>query len=177
VQIISTPLTTIRKMWAKFRTQKNGHHGEERLFTRNNAPDGHCFVSAAYRSLERFNLLMQQDSSLTGTSPLFVYWEPASSSTRLITATDIEDFMRSLAVTVYNLHPEKDKKALQKYSAHSLRVGACVLLHAMGFSPLDIQWLLRWRSMAFMAYLRNLAGLADRQHTAVDRAQSMPHLF
>ena len=71
----------------------------------------------------------------------------------------------------------KDKKALQKWSAHSLRVGACVLLHATGFTPLDIQWLLRWRSMAFMAYLRNLAGLATRQHQALDKAAGMPHIF
>ena len=85
--------------------------------------------------------------------------------------------MRSLAVTVYSYHPDKDKKALQKWSAHSLRVGACVIIHNMGFSALDVQWLLRWRSMAFMAYLRNLAGLADRQHSALDRAGAMPHLF
>ncbi len=102
---------------------------------------------------------------------------PEISQVRLINADDIEEFMRSLAVTVYDLHPSKDKKELQKWSAHSLRVGACVCLHVMGFSSLDIQWLLRWRSNAFMAYLRNLAGLADRQHRAVDQAGAMPHLF
>ena len=85
--------------------------------------------------------------------------------------------MRSLAVTVYNLHPTTNKKELQKWSSHSLRVGACVVLHSMGFSALDIQWLLRWRSNAFMAYLRNLAGLADRHNEAHDRAHAMPHLF
>ena len=85
--------------------------------------------------------------------------------------------MRSLAVTVHHFHPIKDKKELQKWSSHSLRVGACVALHAMGFSPLDIQWLLRWRSMAFMAYLRNNAGLADRHHRALDKAAGMPFLF
>lgn len=174
--ILSVPVTSIRKIWIKFRTQKNGYHGEERIFTRN--PDsGHCFVAAMYRSLTRFKDLQSVLPTLTDISPLSIYWDPMSKSVRSITATDIESFMRSLAVTVYDLHPLKDKKALQKWSAHSLRVGACVLLHAMGFSTLDIQWLLRWRSNAFMAYLRNLAGLADRQYAALDKAKGMPHLF
>ena len=177
LEILSVPLTCIRKLWIVFRTQKNGHHGEERLYTRNSNPSGHCFVTAAYSSLSRFKLLMQLNPSLTETTPLAVYWHPSTQTVRLITAADIEDFMRPLAVAVYGLHPTKDKQALQKWSAHSLRVGACVLLHAMGFTPLDIQWLLRWRSNAFMAYLRNLAGLADRQHAAVDRAAGMPSVF
>ena len=176
MDILTVPVTSIRKVWIKFRTQKNGYHGEERIFTRNPAL-GHCFVAAIYRSLTRFKALQSVLPTLTETSPLAIYWDVDSRSVRSITAPDIESFMRSLAVVVYDLHPHKDKKALQKWSAHSLRVGACVLLHAMSFSTLDIQWLLRWRSNAFMAYLRNLAGLADRQVAALDRAQGMPHLF
>jgi hypothetical protein len=176
LDILSTPLLPIHKVWIKFRTQKNGHHGEERIFTRNPS-NGRCFVAAMYRSLLRLRALQLVDTTLSDVTPLSCYWDSASSSVRLIVATDIERFMRSIAVAVYDLHPVKDKKALQKWSAHSLRVGACCLLHAMGFSPLDIQWLLRWRSNAFMAYLRNLAGLADRQHQALDRAASMPQLF
>ena len=30
----------------------------------------------------------------------------------------------------------------------------------MGFSDADIQWMLRWRSLAFTAHLRNIAVLA-----------------
>lgn len=175
--ICAIPLPKIRKMWIKFRTQKNGHNGEERLYTRNENPNGHCFVTAAFQSLERFRVLSKFDADLSEESPLACYWDAKSHSVKLITATDIEDFMRPIAATVYGLHPTKDKAALQKWSAHSLRVGACVLLHITGFSTLDIQWLLRWRSTAFMAYLRNLAGLADRQHQAVDRASAMPQLF
>ena len=177
LDILRVKLRSIRKMYLKFRTQKNGYHGEERLFTLNETKDGHCFVTNAYEALTRFQRLMQEYPTLTETSPLFCYLDSTTSSVKLVTSTEIEEFMRAIAVTVYDLHPIKDKKALQKWSAHSLRVGACVLLHAMGFPPLDIQWLLRWRSMAFMAYLRNLAGLADRQHAAVDRASTMPHVF
>ena len=174
---LQCPLKDIHKCWVKYRTQKNGHNGEERLYTRNPNQDGTCFVASAYRALQRFAALMQLDTTLTEAHPLSCYWDPSSSSVQLITATDIEEFMRSLAVAVHGFHPTKDKQELQKWSSHSLRVGACVALHAMGFSPLDIQWLLRWRSMAFMAYLRNNAGLADRHHRALDKAAGMPFLF
>ena len=177
IQALLVPLEQVHKLWIKFRTQKNGHNGEERLFTRNPDADGVCFVASCYRALQRFKALMDLDPSLTEEHPLSCYWDGSSSSVHLVTATDIEDFMRSLAVTVHHFHPIKDKKELQKWSSHSLRVGACVALHAMGFSPLDIQWLLRWRSMAFMAYLRNNAGLADRHHRALDKAAGMPFLF
>lgn len=175
--ITTVPLTSIRKMRVRYRTQKNGHNGEERLYTLNTSPDGHCFVASAYAILQRFQALMLIDNSLTASSPLACYLDAETFTVKLITATDIEDFMRRIAANVYDLDPIKDKKSLQKWSSHSLRVGACVLLHATGFTPLDIQWLLRWRSNAFMAYLRNTAGLADRQHAAVDRASAMPHLF
>jgi hypothetical protein len=82
--------------------------------------------------------------------------------------------MRRLACEVYHLHPVQHVKELSKWSSHSLRVGACVALHSMGFSPLDIQWLLRWRSTAFMAYLRNAAILAVKQYQALDKYAEQP---
>jgi hypothetical protein len=43
--------------------------------------------------------------------------------------------MRHTAAHVYNLDaPARDKLVLQHWSAHSIRVGACVILHAMGCS-------------------------------------------
>ena len=177
LSIVTIPLLSIRCLWIKFKTQKNGHHGEERLFTRNTT-GGHCFVAAAYRSLVRFKTLQERLPCMNEFStPLACYWDPQRSSVQLITATEIEALMRRVAALVYHMHPKNEKGAINKWSAHSLRVGACVALHSMGFSPLDIQWLLRWRSQAFMAYLRNLALLADRQHQALDKANAMPHMF
>ena len=108
-----------------------------------------------------------------------MFWDPARHAPQLIQARHTETFMRGLAAQVHHLNPndEEDKKLLQKFCAHSLQVGACVLLHAMGFSSLDVKFLLRWRSDAFLAYLRNLAALGDRQHKALDAAKTMPHLF
>ena len=131
-------------------------------------------ASSLYRSLKRFKTLADIDGRIKESStPLAIYCHPASgSSVRHITSSEIEGFMRELASRVHQLHPVKDAKDLQRWGAHSLHVGACVVLHAMGFSPLDIQW----KSMAFMAYLRNIAMLSTRQSRAFDKAQAMPHL-
>ena len=177
LDILTVPLSAIANLWVVFRTQKNGDHGEEKLCARNPAPGGICFVSSVYRSMQRFRRLTAIDGRLDpAKTPLSVYLDPATLRVRLIASPDIECHMRALAATVYQLHPIKDAKDLRRWGTHSLRVGACVVLHAMGFSALDIQWILRWRSLAFMAYLRNVAITSTRQYLALDRAAAMPHL-
>jgi hypothetical protein len=65
---------------------------------------------------------------------------------------------------VYNItNPEE----LARFSSHSIRVGACVALHAANISELDIQHALRWRSNSFWNYLRNLPCQASRSARAV----------
>jgi hypothetical protein len=39
--------------------------------------------------------------------------------------------------------------------------------HASGFTGLQIQIILRWDSLAFMVYFRNLAIIGDKQNRAV----------
>jgi hypothetical protein len=85
--------------------------------------------------------------------------------------------MQKTASEVYNLHPIKDKEALQRWGSHSLRVGACTILYAMGFTETQIQHLLRWRSTAFMAYLRNLGFLALKQSQAISDASKLPNFL
>jgi hypothetical protein len=82
---------------------------------------------------------------------------------------------------------------------HSLRVGACAILHAVGFTDVQIMWLLRWRSNAFlhavgfkdvqimwllrwrsntfMTYPRNVAVLSHRQNLAFSDVEAMPHVI
>ncbi|CAB9527063.1 unknown protein [Seminavis robusta] len=109
-------------------------------------------------------------------TPLSVYWNPKSRHAKLVDGSAIEKFMRRLAAAVYNLHPLHDKADLSKWSSHSLRVGARVILHIMGFSDRDIQWILRWKSMSFVMYFRNVAILSRRQNAAFDRLQALPRL-
>jgi hypothetical protein len=94
---------------------------------------------------------------------------------RLVTSTNIDK--RNTVSRVYNLDPVRHKTELPRWSSHSLRVGACTILHSMGFNNTQIKWLLRWRSDAFMTYLRNLA-VNSRQHVlARDQAAVMPQFL
>ena len=88
-------------------------------------------------------------------------------------SVDIEKFMRQLASSVHNLDPVADVADLQKWSSHSLHVGGCVALHGIGFSTIDIQWVLRWHSTAFMVYLHNAVVLATCHFQALDRAAAL----
>jgi hypothetical protein len=168
----SVPLISIWKVWVTWRTQKNGQNGENRLFTQNKNLEGHCMLRALHRIILRFLRLLGPDN----VTPLALY-APYPGATRLITSSNIEILMRRVAATVYNLDPIKNRKELQRWSAHSLRVGACVILHAMGFTGTQIKWILRWKSDAFMVYLRNLAILADQHNAVFDEASTMPNFL
>jgi hypothetical protein len=179
LSMLDIPVTDIHFCDVEHRIQKNGEHGEKRRHLRNKRPGGHCLPTAIYNQMKIYQAI-NQSASLPKDTPLFVYWDDTTSTARLPTANDIETYMRKLAVAVYDLHPDKskfDKEAIQKWSAHSIRVGACCILHSQGCQPLDIQWLLRWKSLAFMAYLRNSVILAQKQIDAIDKAAAMPHLY
>ncbi len=162
----------IERIHVTFRTQKNGDNGEVRVFTRNKANTRLCFVKCVFSLFQRFVRLMGWNT----TAPLGIA-RGATGVISSITATDIEREMRAAAAVVYDLDPVKHKYALSKWSAHSLRVGACVILHSQRFSATQIQFLLRWRSMAFMMYLRNLAFLAGQQNEAVADTATMPNFI
>jgi hypothetical protein len=160
-----------------YRTQKNGTNGEKELSTRNSESAEYCNIKLLLSIVERFVRLVGDRKDI----PLAVY-KHESGETRYLTEDDITSIMRSNAARTYKLDPKKDRKTLQKWSAHSLRVGACVILHAMGFTESQIQFLLRWRSTAFMCYLRNLAILSIQQNQAITTIETLPnfikkHLF
>ena len=179
LDILTVDLSQIRSIFLTFRTQKNGDHGQRRQFSRNLKPTDHSFVDAIYAQLTVWSSLATRAPLSPDKTPLFCFWHHTLGSVCLPTSGAIEAYMRSIAADVAHINPNTaaGAKDLQRWSSHSLRVGACVILHAMGFSTLDIQWLLRWRSLAFMSYLRNLIGLANRQNLALDRAAAMSHLF
>ena len=60
-------------------------------------------------------------------------------------------------MTTYDL---TDKEDIQRYTCHSLRVGAYVLLHTSNSVPETIKVRLRWRSDAYRMYLHDTAQLA-----------------
>ena len=165
----------VRSLWLTFRTQKNGDYGEQRMFTRNPNPKGFCMISAMFRILDRFAKLIGKTDLDT---PLAVYRPPNTKKVLQIHSGLIERHMRSIAMEVYHLDPHKDHERLQRWSSHSLRVGACVALHCQGFTATQLKWLLRWRSDSFMIYLRNISILADQHNKALDEyAKTMPQVI
>jgi hypothetical protein len=61
---------------------------------------------------------------------------------------------------------------LKKYSAHSLRVWACVLLDKAGMSPSFIQKRLRWLGDSFKMYLCDTKAIQDKHLAALQSASS-----
>lgn len=158
----------------KFRTQKNQEHGEEKLIVRNTANPALCGVVAAISIVKRFYTLLAGVTHV----PLSVY-QGADGEVYNITAADIEGIMRTAAANVYDLDPAKpkDQGFLSDWTSHSLRIGACVILYATGFTGEQIQKLLRWKSTAFMDYLRNLAETSRLQNKALNDASTIPNFL
>lgn len=166
-EILNVPVEDISDIWIKFRTQKNGKHGIERLF-RSKKEGKISFIKAMYRILARFVRLCGRHATQV---PLSVY-RASSGIVQLLTSNEITDAMRDVAATVLHLDPKRDRAQIMKWSTHAYRVGACVFLHANGFSAIDIKWILRWDSEAYLTYLRNFSGLSDRQAEAFEDAFS-----
>ena len=72
----------------------------------------------------------------------------------------VEKQLQAAITAVYGYTKEE---ARNKFTSHSIRVGACVLLHEAGRTATFIKDRLRWKSESFMEYLRDTASLA-KQH-------------
>ena len=73
---------------------------------------------------------------------------------------------------VKKVRPSTLPDDLKKYSAHSLRVWACVLLDKVGMSPSFIQKGLRWLGDSFKMYLHDTKAIQDKHLAALQTASS-----
>jgi hypothetical protein len=149
---------TIDVTW---RFQKNGNNGEKKTFVRITDNPDLCAVSALLRIARRWKEL-----KLPVDHPLAVYTTDgtASGEVKFIRETNINTALQQAARQVYNITKKED---LGRFTSHSIRVGACVALHAANVSSLNIQHALRWKSDSFLTYLRNLPCQAQRTARAV----------
>jgi hypothetical protein len=79
-----------------------------------------------------------------------------------LTSNKIAELLRK---AVKEVRPDTTSDKLKRYSAHSLRVWACVLLDEAGKLPDYIKKRLRWLGDSFRMYLRDTAII---QHQHVD---------
>jgi len=148
--IFEKSTTNTGQLHIKWRYQKNGQNGQKISYTHNLLNEKFSVILAAQRILQRARRLHVPDDH-----PIAVFSHNGTFS--CIHHTLVEQSLRGAATAVYSI---KSAKTLSLFSSHSIRVGACVLLHSLQQDPLFIQFRLRWRSLSFMSYLRNTPRIA-----------------
>ena len=83
----------------------------------------------------------------------------------------VESYLRQLAHQVYNI---TDNQELSRFTCHSIRVGACVLLHEANCKSDFIKFRLRWNSDSYLMYLRNTPKLAQQHNMATNLSSAPP---
>jgi hypothetical protein len=113
-----TSITSISITW---RRQKNNQVDADRNLVRNDSTPHRCPVRAALRILWRASHF-----HVPHHCPLGIYLDHTKASTpRYFNDLQIRQQLRELAVTVHHVSDSTD---LAKYTTHSVRVGACVIL-------------------------------------------------
>jgi hypothetical protein len=141
----------------RWRYQKNGTKNEKKMFVRVgragyvHSASNLCAVSAWLRIAQRW-----VDLKLTDDHPLAVFTDSGDAAGKLefIRPTHINHALRSAATAVYNVTDPND---LARFSSHSIRVEACVALHAAGVQQQDIKFALRWKLDSFLHVLAEFA--------------------
>ncbi len=139
-----------------WRIQKNRQNGQSITLTADSKFRDLCPVLSAARMVIRARRLLQPDDM-----PLAVYRTKKGESLYL-TGGKIAELLRG---AVKRIRPDTSSEDIKRYSAHSLRVWACVLLDEAGKSPDYIKKRLRWLGDSFRMYLRDTAVI---QHQHVD---------
>ncbi len=84
--------------------------------------------------------------------------------TRYLTGNKIQEVLRSIAV-----HPDLTEDEIERFSSHSGRVWALVLLDKAGMSPAFMTSCLHWIGDSYKLYLRDTAVLQQKQVTALSK--------
>jgi hypothetical protein len=143
----------VRVTW---RIQKNRQNNQKVTLSCDKASPTICPVLSALRLVLRARRLSQPDLMLVA-----CYLK--KDALAYLTGTRIALHFRAAARAV---RPNISKDDEQRYSAHSLRVWACVLLDEAGKSPDYIKKRLRWMGDSFRMYLRDTHIIQD-QHEAL----------
>jgi hypothetical protein len=84
--------------------------------------------------------------------------------TRYLTGGKIADVLRSIAKAV---HPDLSADKIKRFSSHSRRVWALVLLDEAGMTPVFITSRLRWMGESYKLYLRDTLVLQHKHVNAL----------
>ena len=156
-------LKRVHSMQVKWRIQKNRQNGQTlHIMAELDHPDI-CPVRNAFLLVLRKQRL-QHSLSL----PLAIF-QNKSGDVKYLTASKIAEVLRKAARTA---HPDLTEDEIQKFSAHSIRVWACVLLSEAGMKPDFIKSRLRWMGESYRTYLRDTDKITDQHLVALADASS-----
>ena len=149
-------LPHLYKVNIKWRYQKNGQNGETISYWRDDVDPRLCPVRAAWRILMRASRL-----GIPPHEPIGQYFSKTRGHRVFINSPEVEELLRVVATKTTGI---TDRAVINKlFGMHSIRVTACNELARLGVKDSFIQRRLRWRSKAFLDYLRNNRYTA-RQH-------------
>ena len=146
-----------------WRKQKNGANGESKIFARDKELPALCPVLATIRIVERALRL-----GAPANEPVAVF-QTRKKERAYITDSLTAKHLRRAASAVLNIGTSDPDLSL--WSTHSIRVTAANLLHRQNFSDSFIMQRLRWKSLAFMEYLRDTI-YAATQHSCLNISDS-----
>ena len=151
----------VTKVKCTWRIQKNRRNGQAITLSADTENPKICPVHAALRLVLRARRCGQPDDY-----PVVCY--NLRGKLTYLTGKRIAALFRDAVKKEY---PNTPKDQLARYSAHSLRVWACVLLDEAGMTPEFIMSRLRWMGNSFRMYLRDTGVIQDK-HRDILRAAS-----
>ncbi len=138
----------IHYMKITWRIQKNRRNGQSLKIP---VERSHERVCPVYNALQIVRRKVRLDPMNLDT-PVCVYVAQNSTSPLYLTGAKVKSLIHR-AIDIVN--PNMSQQERQKYSAHSLRVWACVLLDQAKKPPSFIKQRLRWQGESYRLYLRD----------------------
>ncbi|KAL3921097.1 MAG: hypothetical protein SGILL_002930 [Bacillariaceae sp.] len=157
----------------RFGIQKNGDRNQKLDYAKSSGRKLYCAVFRLVCIVRRFHRLVGID---THKVPISVYLS-TSGDVYNIVRKDMNNTVKFAAIRAYQLDPIADKKFIEAFRSHSIRVGACNILYGNGVAVTIIKARLRWKSEAFMVYFRNIGAVSHVQSLAIEEAIQHPELF
>jgi hypothetical protein len=156
-ELSDNSINRVDRVCITWRIQKNCQNNQMITLSSDKANTEICPVLASLRLVLRARCLSQPDLM-----PVACYLK--KDALAYITGSRIAILFRAAAKAV-RLTISKEEE--QQYSAHLLRVWACVLLNEAGKLPDYIKKRLRWMGDSFRMYLRDTRVIQDQHHEAL----------
>lgn len=138
----------IHYMRVTWRIQKNRRNGQSLKIP---VEIAHREVCPVYNALQIVMRKIRLDPTNLDT-PVCVYVAKNSTASLYLTGNKVKTLIHR---AIDNVNPTMSAEERQKYSAHSLRVWACVLLDQANKPPSFIKQRLRWQGESYRLYLRD----------------------